>query len=329
VLMVIYIMEMIAIPDNKAEFDLLLIYNFTVTHSRILDFMTTPPITLTKDATMADAKALMRDHKISGIPIVDKKGLLIGIVSLENIIIALEKNQINDPIEKHMKKNVIKLFYDMDASALIKYLMTHGYGRYPVVDRNSKVVGVVTNEDVMQHMYDRLGSIYMHNKRRDKILTRVKPSPRAEASKNDHYFSYYINSLDIDQAGQGSALFKKFLQERKFPSDATRRASISLYEAEVNVVLHANGKGRIKAILTDNQISIIIVDKGPGINDIDLAMQPGYTTASDEVRERGFGAGMGLANIQKYTDKLVILSSNKGLKVEMVITAKDQMSPQK
>ena len=290
--------------------------------------MTSPPIILTKEKTMADAKAIMRDKRISGIPIVDEQEKLIGIVSIENIILALENGWINEPVEKHMVKNVIYLLNGMAISTAMEYLMTHNYGRYPVIDRNTrKVVGVVTKADLMQHLYERLGRIYMHNKRRDKILTPVDFLLDQKAPEEKKFerklFSFTIEDTDIDHAGKGSTLFKKFLQERNFPEEAARRASIALYEAEVNVVLHANGEGLIKAFLEKNQVYIVIVDSGPGIDDIDLAIQPGYTTATDDVREKGFGAGMGLPNIIKYTDKLVILSSSNGLKMEMVIITKN------
>lgn len=313
---------MIKIPEDKLEFQSLLM------HSKVSDFMATPPITLTKNATMADAKAVMKAKKISGIPIVDNAGVLIGLVSIENIIIALENNNINRSIEDHMAKNVIYLVDTMAVSTAMGYLTHHDYGRFPVVDKNHVVVGVVTKADLMQYMYERLGQIFMHNKRRDQILTPVTfLIDDQDAQESEEYksrlFSYKIDSTDIDHAGQGSTLFKKFLQERNFPPDATRRASIALYEAEVNVVLHAGGKGFIKAFLEKGQIYVVVMDSGPGIDDIDTAIQPGYTTASDEVREKGFGAGMGLANIIKYTDKLVILSSGNGLKMEMVVIAKN------
>jgi CBS domain-containing protein/anti-sigma regulatory factor (Ser/Thr protein kinase) len=315
--MAIHFMGRIMARDDKLEFGSLLI------HGTVSDFMSKPPITLTKEMTLADAKALMRDHRISGIPIVDGKGVLRGIVSIENIIIALEKEYINDQIGKHMTKNVEWLLEDMDIPSAMLFINKYNYGRYPVIDRDIKVVGVVTKGDLIRHTYKQLGSIYLHNKIRDEKLTHRKRLQSSEPITNEHSFYFPIDYKDLDNAGEGAALFKKFLKERKIPSNATRRASISLYEAEVNVILHAYGKGYIKAYLKDNRIIIVIVDHGPGIEDIDLAIQPGYTTASDEVREHGFGAGMGLANIKKYTDKLVILSNiGAGVKIEMVITSK-------
>jgi anti-sigma regulatory factor (Ser/Thr protein kinase) len=205
-----------------------------------------------------------------------------------------------------MVKDVEWLLEDMHISAAMQFFNKHEYGRYPVIDREIKVVGVVTHRDLMSFLYKRLGSIYLHNKIRDEKLQHRKKFESPEKIISDYSFLFNI----------------KFLQEKKFPKDATRRASISLYEAEVNVVIHAGGNGTIRAYLKDNKVYIVITDNGLGIDDIDLAVQPGYTTATDEIRERGFGAGMGLANIKKYTDKLVILSSKTGTKIEMVIVAK-------
>lgn len=310
-------------PDKKKRieyehFDSLL------AHDSVSSFMSAPPITLTKDAIMADAKAIMRDYRISGIPIVDKEGILIGLITLEDIIIALEKGYIDEPIEKHMVKDLVYLSDDTNISTVIEYLMTYSYGRYPVIDKNRKVMGVVTNIDLIIHILERLGNVYLHNKRRDEILTRSRYLLSAEPTSTDLCFSYNIESKDLDIAGEGATLFKKHLQQHNISPDIIRRASIALYEAEVNVVLHANGKGKIKGYLKDDHLIILVSDNGPGIDNIEEAMQPGYTTASDEIRERGFGAGLGLANIKRFTDKLVILSSKTGLKMEMVMIVSKQ-----
>ncbi|MEE9150674.1 MAG: CBS domain-containing protein [Thermoplasmata archaeon] len=310
-------------PDRRRSVKYLHLDSILV-QGRVTDFMSTPPITLTKDKTMTDAKAMMHDHRISGIPIVDEEGVLIGIVTIENIILALENNYINESIEKHMVTDVTYLMNNMDVASVMEFLMTYSYGRYPVVDLNRKVIGVVTPGDLMLHLYGQLGNIYFHNKRRDEILMPIEYPLSSDLIMDNNLFSYNLETTDLDQAGVGSILFKKFLQERGFPVESTRRATISLYEAEVNVLLHAGGIGYIKAYLKDKLLFIVVVDHGPGIEDIDLAMEPGYTTAPDEVRERGFGAGMGLDNIKRYSDKLIILSSPAGLKVEMVIIPKDE-----
>lgn len=298
-------------------------------HGRVSDFMSAPPFTLTKEAKMKDAKILMRDHRISGIPIIDDEGLLIGLVSIEDIIVAIESDTIDDRIEEHMKTKIVFLYEDMDISIVMEYLKSYSFGRYPVVNRKKRVVGVVTKGDLMMYLYARLGSIYMHNKRRDDVLDPAAYPIGPDTIADEHSFSYTIDTLDIPQAGTGSIMFKKFLKDMDLPKEAVRRASIAAYEAEVNVVIHGGGKGYIKAYLSDDHIIIIIADSGPGIDDIELAMTPGFTTATDEVREHGFGAGMGLDNIQKYSDKLAIISSGTGTKIEIMIILKEGTGSEK
>ena len=92
----------------------------------------------------------MKDHRISGIPIVDVEGYLKGLISLENIIIALEEGRMDDSIEQHMVKEVVCLRDDMNVGSVIEYLMTYSYGRYPVLDDEGKVVGMVTNGDLIE-----------------------------------------------------------------------------------------------------------------------------------------------------------------------------------
>lgn len=297
-------------------------------NDRVSDLMTTSPIVLHEHGTMADAKVTMRDHRISGIPIVDAEGHLLGLISLENIIIALEKGQMEDPIEKHMVKDVITLNHDMNVTRVIEYFMSYNYGRYPVVDDEGIVVGIVTNGDVILHIFERLGTVYLHNKRRDEILTPTKYLLNPERFVSENCFTFVIDSDDYERAGEGSTLFKRHLIECGLPPEVIRRASIALYEAEVNVVIHAHGKGEIKAYIEEDSLYIMITDSGPGIENVEMAMKPGYSTASDEIRSKGWGAGMGLANIKKYTDKMIILSSSNGVKMEMTLLY-ENLSPGK
>lgn len=116
---------------------------------------------------------------------------------------------------------------------------------------------------------------------------------------------YEISGSDFSGAGQASSDFKTVLKKIGVSSDIVRRIAIAMYEAEINTVIHGGG-GWCEAEITDSKIKVVFSDNGPGIADIDLAMQEGYSTASDKIRELGFGAGMGLPNIKKYTDDLQI-----------------------
>lgn len=116
---------------------------------------------------------------------------------------------------------------------------------------------------------------------------------------------YQVDGDDFSVAGEASSATKKALKNLGFSPDVVRRVSIAMYEGEINMVIHAEG-GEATVEITQSNIKIILADRGPGIKDISLAMQEGYSTAPEEVRNLGFGAGMGLPNIKKYSDDLKI-----------------------
>lgn len=118
---------------------------------------------------------------------------------------------------------------------------------------------------------------------------------------------YKIKGGDFTQAGTASSSLKKIMKQLGVDSKIIRRTVIALYEAEVNVVAHAY-EGQIVISIDRKQVKIILEDKGPGIPDIEMAMQKGFTTASAKVREMGFGAGMGLPNIKNNTDVMELTS---------------------
>ncbi len=133
------------------------------------------------------------------------------------------------------------------------------------------------------------------------------------------HLSYKITGGDFSNAGHASSAVKKVLKQLNVDVAVSRRVVVSLYEAEVNVVAHA-WHGFIEVDIDDKGIQMVLTDEGPGIADVELAMKEGYSTASHQVREMGFGAGMGLSNIKKNTDFLKIDSEvGKGTRVEMKI----------
>ena len=112
---------------------------------------------------------------------------------------------------------------------------------------------------------------------------------------------YEVHGDDFSRAGEASGSIKKTLKDLGFRSEVIRRVAIATYEAEINMVIHASG-GVITATISPERVSIEFADRGPGIEDLSLAMQEGWSTASEDVRNLGFGAGMGLPNIKKNTD---------------------------
>ena len=117
--------------------------------------------------------------------------------------------------------------------------------------------------------------------------------------------TYHISPDDFTRAGEASSDVKRKLKQMGVSPDAIRKVAIAMYEGEINMVIHANG-GEITVEITPEKVRMVLDDVGPGIPDIELAMQAGYSTAPDEVRNLGFGAGMGLPNMKRYSDEMRI-----------------------
>ncbi len=118
-------------------------------------------------------------------------------------------------------------------------------------------------------------------------------------------FHFDVDGEDFSSAGQASVTVKKKLRQLGYPPEVIRKVSIAMYEGEINMVIHANG-GTADVEALEDEIVIVLSDKGPGIPDVEKAMQAGYSTARDSIRVLGFGAGMGLPNMKKYTDYMKI-----------------------
>lgn len=132
-------------------------------------------------------------------------------------------------------------------------------------------------------------------------------------------YSFEIESGNFTGAGHASSSIKKILKQLDVDNTKIKRIVVALFEAEINVVAHADS-GRIDVEIDDEKIKMIVCDKGPGIPNIEMAMKEGFSTASQKVREMGFGAGMGLPNIKRNTDKFNIKSTvGEGTCLEMLV----------
>ena len=132
-------------------------------------------------------------------------------------------------------------------------------------------------------------------------------------------YTYDIDGSDFTRAGEASSAVKNRLKMLGVDSAAIRKTAIAMYEGEINMVIHADG-GTITVTISDDAITMVLADRGPGIPDIDQAMQEGFSTARPEVRSLGFGAGMGLPNMKRFTDEMKIDTAlGKGTTITMKV----------
>jgi CBS domain-containing protein len=265
---------------------------------KIKDVMNAVVITGRKDNTLRHIQALMRENYITGIPITEDDTIL-GLVTIDDIVTALDKGYIDDPVENRMTKNVIVLEDDMPLSFAISSLNKYSYGRYPVVNKKRKLVGILTSKDVIRTLLVEM----------NREVLRLEKIHQAGRSDQGGYseMEFATTRFDFEMAGRASTEIKKALKQRNIDSRIIRRVAIASYELEINQVVHSLG-GTISCSIQPDKVVIVAADKGPGIADINLALQEGWSTANEWIRSLGFGAGMGLANTKRVSDEFLIES---------------------
>ncbi len=282
---------------------------------KVGDAMTPRVITVSPDATMADFREALRANRISGTPVVED-GRMIGIVTIEDLIKALAAGQLNATIREKMYPNPITLNADEPLVRAVGRFSELRFGRFPVVNREGALVGIITQGDIVRAILKRMDVNY-----REEEIHRYRASHIFEDIVADDValvFGYHVIAKDFARAGEASSGLKRTLGRLGIPPQVIRRVAVATYEAEINIVVYSDG-GEIVAEVRPDRIKIEAVDKGPGIPDIEQAMQPGYSTAPDWVREMGFGAGMGLPNIQACADRMD-LKSTVGVGTHLTIT---------
>jgi CBS domain-containing protein/anti-sigma regulatory factor (Ser/Thr protein kinase) len=294
---------------------------------RAADIMTSTVTALPPDKKIAHAKEMMKIKKISGIPVVDESRRLIGIVTLEDIINALEFHRINEPIRNLMTRKVVVVRLDERLSEIVAKFDEFGFRRFPVVDEDGTLRGIISRKDMLNGILKKFDLIYVHDQKRSSTLnTEISSITGKKLEVADAKFHYGIDTTDINAAGTGAALLKKFLSDKSYPAEVARHVGVATYEAETNVIIHSHGSGDIYCFLQEDLIMVQVLDDGVGIEDMEKAMVEGYSTAPDYVRELGFGAGMGITNMKRFADKLVILSEkNAGTQVEMIFYLPQQL----
>ena len=266
---------------------------------KIKDVMHRTVITAKKTDSLRHIQALMRENYITGLPIIEGENL-VGIVSIEDIIMALDRGYIDHPVEKYMSRNVIVLEEDMPLFFGISYLNKYRYGRFPVLNKNKELAGIITSKNVIHTLLVEM----------NREVLRLEKLHQKEARPADKHseMSFTTVRYDFELAGRASTEIKKALKHRNIDPKIIRRAAIASYELEINQVVHSLG-GTMNYTIQPDKVIIVAADTGPGIADLTLALQEGWSTADEWIRSLGFGAGMGLANTKRVSDEFSIEST--------------------
>ena len=283
----------------------------------IAQVMTKNLITVNPDDSMLSALDKFREYRISGAPVVVGDQLA-GILSTEDMIRCLRDGRIDRKVQDYMTSNVITVRETDQVVEALKIFQKLRVGRLPVVNKDGKLCGLLTKGDISDGLLVALQKDYEAEE-----VIRYRASHLFEDINSDRtslILRYNVKKDDFSHGGAASNNIKKALMRLGATPQIARQCGIAAYEAEMNLIIHTLHGGVLKVEVETYKITMEAYDDGPGIEDIDKAMQPGFSTASEEVRSKGFGAGMGLVNIRSCVNEMSLISSkNRGTNLFMVM----------
>ncbi len=266
-------------------------------------------IVIDPDMTMSQVKELMRNKRISGAPVVNERRV-IGIVTMSDVIRSMEQGKLDSPVVDVMTREVRTVPMDAMVSDVVNNLGRRGFSRLPVVDHDGNLLGIVTTGTLIRSLLLQLDKSFQKNEA-EKLYTYRASHIFHDISSDDTSLTlrYFVNERDFDNAGKASSLIKRSLQRLVVRPQIVRRVGVAVYEAEMNLVIHTDIGGEITVEVRKDRVNISAVDHGPGIEDLKQVLQPGFSTAPEWIRDMGFGAGMGLANIKRVSDVMKLTSA--------------------
>ena len=271
---------------------------------KVRDVMCSALLTLPRGAPLKKAQEIMRANNISGIPILES-GRLYGLVSIDDIIRALEGGYIGEPCGSHMTTHLIVLEDDMPVSFALRYFARYKYGRFPVLNRGRTLVGIVSQRDINRVL---LRELTREVERLEVVQKRVITPATGDDGHLYLLCEYPVLKLDFENAGKAANAIKMLLRERQVDARLARRIAVAAYELELNICVHSYG-GTLVFLMSNGRAEVVAKDTGPGMADVEWACIDGNSTANDWIRSLGFGAGMGLPNTRRVADTFEISST--------------------
>ena len=280
-------------------------------------------IKVSPNTSMSDLKEVLRVNRISGVPVLDGDQL-VGIISIEDLLKALVEGDILAPVKKRMTTQPITVHESESVVEAVKKFAQHKVGRLLVVNEQGKVTGILTGGDITRGLLEAISLDYHAEE-----ISRYRAKHIFEDILSDRtslILRYKVKPKDIKSGGRASSKIRRALDRLGASPDVIRRIAISAYEAEMNLIIHTDEGGELIAEMQPDVIRITAIDHGPGIPDVEQALNPGYSTAPNWIRELGFGAGMGLSNIQRCADSMKLESKvGVGSKLRIVFHLKPEL----
>lgn len=284
---------------------------------RIEEVMTKNVYCLDPEMKMGSALDIFQEKRFSGAPVI-KNNLLIGILSIEDLIRALRQGKLDAQVSQFMTKDLTTVREHDPVVEALKIFSRTNFGRLPVLDANGSLCGIITKGDISNGLLTALQQDY-----HEEELIRYRASHLFEdivSHRTSLILRYDIRKGDFIHGGNASSNIKRALLRLGAKPQVARRCGIAVYEAEMNLIIHTLHGGTLRIEIEPHKIRMEAYDDGPGIEDVELAMKPGYSTATNEIREMGFGAGMGLVNIKRCVDDMRLISSpERGTNLYMTI----------
>jgi len=289
---------------------------------KVSEVMTADLQTATPDMPVSKVLEILRVNRVSGVPVL-QDDQLVGVLSIEDIVRAMEKSELSAMVSEYMTRKLVTIAsYDSIIKALQAFNDSR-LGRLVVVDENGRLAGMITKGDITRGFL-----MELHRDYKEEEVRRYRASHLFEDIISDRttlVLRSHIKAQDFIHGGNASSNIKRALLRLGADPQIARRCGIAVYEAEMNLIIHTTNGGILKLEMEPHRITMSTADDGPGIPDVAQVLQAGYSTASEHVREMGFGAGMGLVNIKRCVDTMEIESTvGKGTKLTMRIHVPDQ-----
>lgn len=279
-------------------------------------------VVVSPGASVRDVKNLLLQHHITGIPVLEGDRL-IGVITMSDVIECLERQDYEClATEKMARPPFPSVYNDESVAHALNKLSQYKERRVLVFDHAERFVGIITSGDITNGL---LKAINLGFRQEEISQYRARHIFQdIESDETSLVLRYQVKNGDFIRGGEASSKIKKAMQRLGANPQDVRKIAIAIYEAEMNLIIHTTQGGHIVAEITPKKVTMTVSDTGPGIPDIDKAMEAGYSTSSLTVKALGFGAGMGLPNIKRCMSEMKLESvvgegPGKGTTLTMVL----------